>query len=786
MPFPPIPAALALLASLARVPKAPNVPDGAPATLAGVVTDADGQPVAHAHAAVGERAALTGRDGAFTLRDLPAGAVEVSVRAIGYESEARSVVLADGRVTHLVVRLRRAAATLSSVVVLSGTATRDVLGTRDVVVLGGDRLRVGATSSIGKTLERVPGVANLSGGPAAGNAVLRGMSQGRIRIARDGVAQESFDASPRWFPPSDLASVGAIQVVRGPASVLYGSSALGGAIDLVPRPLPASADGAARVEGLAESQYFTNNGERYGHLMLAGAAGPLGVRVGGSRRVADGFRTADVPPYDVTRRRGDPRYTGRIPYSNFAQSAGYAQLGLTGSAGEVQASGDAWRGANNFPNANGKPAGVLSENATARLKGVLNAGAGRVQSSLGVQRVRIRRAATAARTYAAAADGDLWDQDLVSRVTTGRVAYEHPAVAGVRGSLGAELQDQRAETLRSRIQPSGRTSDAALFGYEEYRRERLSLSGGLRVDVRRQRADSNGLVARLPTEGRAAALDRRFHVVTGSLGGAYRLWRPLSAAVTLSTGFRAPSAVDLYTDENRPSLGGWVEGNPRLRPERSTSVETSLRLTTSRVSGAATVYRNRFSDFVYLARSDRTHAVGATTLPVFATLQAPARIVGGELSAAVHPVSALFVDASWSALRSRNLARGEPLPLMPADNARATVRLMPARLRGVAEPYVELGVKHAWAKRRAGPTEPFAEFDDNPAGYGVSSTPAYTLLDAGVGGRVVTGPTAVTVHVAVENLRDTPYRDFLDTQKGFTLGQGRNVTLRVSVPFAVR
>jgi outer membrane receptor protein involved in Fe transport len=329
-------------------------------------------------------------------------------------------------------------------------------------------------------------------------------------------------------------------------------------------------------------------------------------------------------------------------------------------------------------------------------------------------------------------------------------------------------------------------SNAAVFGFEEYRRERLTLSGAARIDMRRQQAEPNALVGRMPTSEHPEALDRRFRVLTGSFGAAYQLATPLAVAATVSTGFRAPSPIDLYTDENRPALGGVVEGNPALRPERSLSVESSVRVTTERVSASATVYRNQFADFIYLARSERTRVVNGAPLPVFATLQTPARIAGAELSVAARPASALFVDASWSALRSRNVARAEALPLMPADQGRVTVRVAPSRVRGVRGPYAELSGKHAWAKRRAGPTEPFAEFDDNPAGYGVSSTPAYTLLDAAVGGRVVAGHFAADLRVAVENLRDTPFRDFLDTQKGFTLGQGRNVTVRASVPFTIR
>ena len=137
------------------------------------------------------------------------------------------------------------------------------------------------------------------------------------------------------------------------------------------------------------------------------------------------------------------------------------------------------------------------------------------------------------------------------------------------------------------------------------------------------------------------------------------------------------------------------------------------------------------------------------------------------------------------ALRSENLTTGEALPLMPADQLRGSLRWSPRPFAFVKAPYARVGGRHSRAKRIAGRTEPFAEFDDNPAGYGISSTPSYSVYEAGVGGRVTLGGQALDVHLEAINLFDTPYRDFLDTQKGFALAQDRNVSLRLSAPLAL-
>jgi outer membrane receptor protein involved in Fe transport len=119
---------------------------------------------------------------------------------------------------------------------------------------------------------------------------------------------------------------------------------------------------------------------------------------------------------------------------------------------------------------------------------------------------------------------------------------------------------------------------------------------------------------------------------------------------------------------------------------------------------------------------------------------------------------------------------------MPADQVRASLRYL-LRDRGVLRgTHLRVGGRHAWAKRIAGPTEPFAEFDQNPAGYGISSTPAYQVVDADLATHLTVGGQALDISLEVQNLGNRAYRDFLDTMKGFALAQGRNLNMRVGIP----
>lgn len=757
------------------------------AQLTGRVTAPDGRPLEGAIVSIPalQRSVSTSAAGEFRMDGLPAVRVTVQVRGIGRRAETREVQLVNGQVTRLDVVLEESVVEVAGIVVTGTPAGSTQLSPLDVHAVEPEQMRATATASLGKTLESVPGVSNLSQGPAAGNPVLRGMSQGHIRIVRDGVPQENFQATARWFPPGNMAGVERVEVVRGPASVLYGPNAVGGAVNLIPRSLPQRVDGRPALGGLAEVQYYTNNRERYGHAEVNGAfAGGIGVRGGLSRRVAEDFRVPDEPTFAESGTPQAPLFTGRLPHTNFEQTEAYGQVGVAGAWGQVYANYDWWDGANNFLNANGTPTAVAMRNGDARVRGSLFAGAFVVKPVLLYQRAGIRRN-TLARTYEEAqASGD-WNQDLVNDAWTGRLELQHPAVGGLRGTVGAEFNRQDVTVLRSSIEPSSVTRNMAAFAFEEYQFSRVNVSAGLRFDHRRLEAASNALVDRLPSAAREAALDRTFTALTGSAGVGVRVAGPLTVALNFSGGFRPPAPLDLYTDEYRPVLGSYVEGNPGLAPERSYSLEASVRYVSPRLAGSVIAYHNRLNNYIYLLRTDRTRPRAGRPVPVYVNTQADGWISGVEVSGSGEVARRLVVEASYARLRSRNLETGEQLPLMPADYVRASARYAGQRWGPVRAPYLEVGGKYAWAKAIAGPTEPFADPDLNPAGPGVGSTPAYAIANLGVGGQLAWAGGAVEMYLAVENLFDTAYRDFLDTLKGVALGQGRNLSLRVAVPLSL-
>jgi iron complex outermembrane receptor protein/hemoglobin/transferrin/lactoferrin receptor protein len=343
------------------------------------------------------------------------------------------------------------------------------------------------------------------------------------------------------------------------------------------------------------------------------------------------------------------------------------------------------------------------------------------------------------------------------------------------GTLGVEYtqktQDSRGTTV---LAPGGEVSNLALFAFESKDIGAWTLQAGLRHDWHSVTGDAGRTRAPVDFVGRDS---HDFAVFTGSLGAVYRLTGQVAIASNISRGFRAPSLFELYADGVHGGVAAIQEGNPDLDPEKSINVDLGLRWNTPSLQGSATVYRNAISDYIYLQDTGNAR----NGLPIFAYQQDDALLTGLELEASWQPTDQLEFSGALDLVRGTNDRTNEDLPLLPADSLRLDATYWFAERGPIREPYLTIGMRHAAAKDAA-PGEPFAQFDRLP--FGTASTDAYTLADLELGFAFrAFGNRLARVDLAVRNLFDTEYRDFLDTYKGYALSPGRDVRVSLSIPF---
>jgi outer membrane receptor protein involved in Fe transport len=658
-------------------------------TIRGRVTDASGAPLGAVRVAVNalDRTTHTGDDGYYVFPNLPPRTVELSFERLGYASSIVTVDMsraAPGPVD--VVLDVRPFESEALVVTGSPVAADPLTSPLDLSLISPERLQQVRSASLGNVVrDAVPGATSIVTGSQVGKPVLRGLTGTRIQILQNGIGQDYFAYGVRHAPQTNLAEAERVEIARGPASVLYGSSALGGAVNVVTRHLPRSEGGHGVLEGRLSTQLFSNNGEWAVLGEAAGAAGAFGYRAGLERRVGGDFRAPDGPTWFESNEPGDPKYTGRIPFTDFNQWSGFAQAGASAGWGFVEAVLTRWNDEHDFLLPNGGPTGS-SENPPlgigVRLGQTNLSGRGSVLAGNWVLRPTLmwahvsRQASPPGQVLADEADPEV---DLLTNTYTLRLEALHPELGAdrrLRGTLGFEVMVQDTDSRGPEpLEPDSEIGNAALFAFEEWRDAPWTVAAGVRFDLRRQEASPNARTTD------PELLDNEYAVLSGSLGASFEFLPGVAVAANLGSGFRAPGIFELYASGVHGGVAAIQLGTPTLGAERSISADLGLRLRTDRLAGEITAYQNWIRDYIFLRNTGET---GEGDLPIFVNDQTDARLTGveGSLEVSLLPWLTVGAGGAWLDTRGDDLedpetGAGGSLPLVPEVEAVEVHDLVP-------------------------------------------------------------------------------------------------------------
>jgi outer membrane receptor protein involved in Fe transport len=390
--------------------------------------------------------------------------------------------------------------------------------------------------------------------------------------------------------------------------------------------------------------------------------------------------------------------------------------------------------------------------------------------------------------------------DILVKRDDVKLALQHPKIGDFEGEVGVEATE-KAQFLRSgHLSPNAKVSKRAIYVFEEADYDRWLVQFGARYDwhdVKAPAQDNEHFVESGVFD--ASNDQRQFEVMTGSLGATYRLTPNWSVAGNVARGFRAPSIFELYAGGEHGGVQAYQLGNPDLKAETALNTDLSLRWQTLKTQMVATVYQNWIDNYIYLANTgnyryteaaieeglgaegDIETSPGEGLVPEMQSQQTNAQIHGVELSVNHRFNQAWSTDAALEVIAGRDTKNSQNLPLMPANNLRLGAHYQPQDWSGLRLQKISVGVKMVDAQNSAGDFEAFSQFDDLP--FGRASTDAYALWNVGYQAQVKLERQTVQLGVRVENLFDTDYVDFLNTYKGYTLNQGRNVQLSARMSF---
>lgn len=753
--------------------------------LKGVVINTDEKPLVGANVIIPniERGASTNNQGEFIITQLPAGTYKVAVKYIGYKSETENVKIEAGDIIQIKFILNQTAIESEPIVVTGSPIASDPLNTpQDISYISGrEKIRLQSTS-LGKTIETIPGIYNMSAGSVAGKPIIRGQTGERIRILSDGVAQEYQQYGERHAPNIDPFNYERVEIIKGAASLLYGSDALGGAVNLIPYRFHIAAGEKAEFNGAVTGAYHSNNNEYMAGLKFGGSKGNLGFTGSLVRRSAGNFHTPEVDPFSTTQQRGDPKFTGEIDQTDFEQINGSIAAGYLTSVGLFSVNYDHYFNSNNFLLPTGSPIGLRLENQIATIKGNMPLGRYILKPKFSYQRNH-RQAAKPGDSREVLPDSP--NVDLVLDVYIGRLEVENVNISNLSGTLGAEIKYYDHENIGLvPLQPTGHFTNMALFVFEEWQSEKLTLNFGARFDYRSQKFSGSTANPLLPEDD-----EREYSSLSGAIGASYKLSTMLTATANIGRGFRTPSFYNLYVYGYHGGVFAFQIGNPELQNETSLDISSSLRLRSRKIEAAATIFQNRIDNYIFLYNAP-DHSLAPPNEPfVFAHDQADALLTGFDLSVRTNVLDWLVLSGNYSFINSEFSSgpyKDNELPLMPADRVNAEIKFVMPNLSIFHSPYVLFNIRYVSDKSAAGVYEPFGQFDDGigpDIPFGMCSTDAYTLFNIGIGFDMDIMKMLINLDFEITNLLYEDYRDFLDTYKGYALSPGRSVNLRINIPF---
>jgi len=602
-------------------------------------------------------------------------------------------------------------------------------------VLGGDNLRRANAASLGETLEQIPGVRSLSMTTGIGKPVIRGLTNNRVVTLANGQRTETQQWGHDHSPNVESADAERIEVVKGPASVLYGSDALGGVVNVVRRPLPRADSPDAVLRGRMSLAYHSAMQAPSATVVGEGALGAFGWRASGTGRRADDVRT----PSGIVANTGN-----RTTYGDLA-------VGWRGDARDVTLTtstrDERIRIADDPVTAPGYTGRQRIQTERATLDANTRVSGQRLQLQAGWEQNR-RAEFTSATT-------DVIALGLRSTNVNGFAHWHHAPMAGMTGIVGVALQQTTFRTFGTEtLIPDNTASAIGLYAYEQRDVGDWALSAGARHDWRTLDTPGNRVLSLAPTT-------RRFAAVTGTVGAVYRSREPVAFAFNIARGFRAPSASDLFANGFHEGTRAFEIGKPDLRVESSINTDLGLRVRHARVRGEVTGYVNQIRDYIYLAPV----GVPGRALDSLQVLQGNARLAGIELAAAVPLPSSFSVQLNADVVHARNTVDETALPFVPPARAATTVRWderAPGR-------YASLSAE--WNARQT------RTFRDDFA------PPAWSMLSAAAGTAVLTPRGLVHIDLSVRNLLNTRYRDFMSRYKEFADAAGRAVVVKLSADF---
>jgi iron complex outermembrane receptor protein len=703
-------------------------------TVLGTLTNSlSGDPVANAIVMIESptfsRQTRSGTDGKYALTEVPTGAYHLIVRADGYLPTRSELTVQAGQMTSD-IRINPELH-FSEITSVSPEGRSQFESFQATDVLGGQELSKEIQATLGATLEMQPGIALRSFGPGPARPVVRGLDGDRVLIVEDGLrmgdlSSQSGDHGVNVNP----ASASRIEVVRGPATLLFGANAIGGLVNVITNEIPGAPvtaptgsitvdGGSGAAEGGAAGDVTVGNGKFALHLS------------GSGRRTSD-YRSPD----------------GDVP--NSFNRAAFAEVGAAYTADNGYFGGSYALDKTHYgiplveegeTNLNPRRQIFTLRGEKRQLGGIFDS----FRGSFGVRRYKHDEL-----------DGDVVATSFVNNTTELELLAHHKPAGRMKGSIGGAVLTRAFSTAGAEsLSPPVDQKGFAAYVYEEVA---ASPHAQLQFGARMEHARFE------PAQDEPSTT---FTNVSGSVGLLLRPNDSTTVAFSVARAARNPALEELYFHGPHPGNNAFENGDPTLQSEHALGFDASLRWRGAAASGEVTYFLNRIDNFIF------RELTGAIEDDLLETnfVQGDARLQGIESHLDLRLAPIVWVEGGLDYVRGDLTAIDKPLTRMPPLRGRAGLRFQRNAFQAGGDAVFTAKQDRVYTI-------------DTPTGpVGETPTDGYNLLKLYASYSFVSAGTTSTITARLDNATDTLYRNHLNFLKDLAPEMGRNFRVVYNVKF---
>lgn len=785
-------------------------------TISGTITDTSNNPLPSATVYIPELrvGTISDSDGRYAIKDVPKGSISIQVAYTGFYSQFKRVRIDSDLVFNfaLVTAITEEKEIIVTGVMHASSLKRNPI---PIVRVSRDFMNQNVSTNIIETISKVGGVSAVSTGPNVAKPFVRGLGFNRVLTLFDGIRHEGQQWGDEHGIEIDGNSVDRIEIIKGPASLLYGSDALAGVINMIPAE-KLFADGTQGEVGLL---YQTNNNLAEATAHLRGRKNDFNWSATGTHKIAANYQN---------------KIDGRVYNTGFAESSLFVQSGLTKNRMNTRTAISFYNNLQEIPDGSRDSATrkfvkegeddlpvIVSEKELRSYKiseiyqhiqhwrvynhSNFHLGKGRLSVQAGYQK-NIRKEFEGSDDPALFLDLDVGTVDVRYHFPQWKMLY---VTAGANGMLQHNSSMKGYEF----IVPDYKQADIGPFVFTRITRKKSEWSGGIRYDMRH--LVTNELFAmeiddrQIPVHGPDTARGEKlfsgnnlfYHGISMSAGFSHRFNPVWNLKLNIARGYRSPNIAEVSANGIHSGAKIYQLGNPKLQPELSFQQDVEISYHSEHFHMQMSLFNNQINNYIFNHKLLSDSGADSVIVPGYETFQyssSRARLYGGEFSSDLHPhpLDWLHFENTVSVVFARNHGfKGQQigddekyLPFIPPIHGNSELRANIQTWKLVKKGYVKVGIDWTLRQNRV--------FSLNGT---ESPTSGYSLFYVGAGGNIInrSGRVLAMINLMVDNLFDRTYQSHMSRLKYFEdylndprgkygiFNMGRHLSIRMSIPFGM-